>query len=119
MSNEVKAIGNRNGDGAKKWFEPTLTIGYVLQALMLVIVVAGAVFGLFMGLRTDLAQMSVRMEMSEKSLHDISTTLKSFQIILLSDAKQEEQIKDLDRRISRLEREPIIPLTPMIPDRRR
>lgn len=74
-------------------FDPTINLGHVFTFLGYLLVA----FGAYYGMKTELGTVTLRLEVVEKQIDKLAT-------ILVTDARQDERMGQIERRVDKLER---------------
>lgn len=74
-------------------FDPVINYGHLIQLIGFVTVIVVGYFAM----RSDITLLDARMA-------KVETTLERLALLIITDAKQEERLLSMDRRLDRLER---------------
>ncbi len=76
-------------------FDPTVNLGHVFTFLGYLIVA----FGAYYGMKSELGIVTLRLEVVERQIDKLAT-------ILVTDARQDERMGQIEKRVDKLERNP-------------
>jgi hypothetical protein len=88
-------------DTPRPRFDPTINLGHVLSILSFV----GMAIAAYGAMRSDIHSVETRMATVEKTATDLANSMTRLTDVVVSAARQDEQMKALSLRIDRIERD--------------